>query len=176
MGWTEYRNPVSDPQGELDRIFTWDNADGAGRVLASRINGRDSQGREVYYAALEATDKAAGTTKVVAIITLFSRSPFGYKDMDESMGPYQTACPREILELLTPLPAPDPNPPACATCEGTGKLHGPRWHEHAQGQDCHACNGTGRQRDRHASAREWRKAAWARFGGEPQGTQLALAV
>jgi len=48
-----------------------------------------------------------GTKEVIGIVCLLDYSPkdyynFGYKDMDETMGPYQYDCPERILKLLTP--------------------------------------------------------------------------
>lgn len=45
---------------------------------------------------------------VVAFVFLLDYRPkddydIGYKDMDESMGPYQCECPERILKLLTPI-------------------------------------------------------------------------
>ena len=48
------------------------------------------------------------TRKVVAFVFLLDYRPrdtdfdMGYKDMDESMGPYESECPERILKLLTP--------------------------------------------------------------------------
>ena len=48
------------------------------------------------------------TREVVAFVFLLDYRPsdtdydIGYKDMDESMGPYQSECPERILNLLTP--------------------------------------------------------------------------
>jgi hypothetical protein len=46
--------------------------------------------------------------QVWALIVLTRMCPkdrynFGYKDMDETMGPYESKCPGRILDLLTPL-------------------------------------------------------------------------
>lgn len=48
-----------------------------------------------------------GMDAVVGIICLLDYRPnealnFGYKDMDEDMGPYEAECPERILKLLTP--------------------------------------------------------------------------
>ena len=48
------------------------------------------------------------TREVVAFVFLLDYRPrdtdydMGYKDMDESMGPYESECPERILNLLTP--------------------------------------------------------------------------
>lgn len=59
------------------------------------------------YGAIERTSDT-GEREVFAIVFLlnFTRDPyynFGYKDMDESMGPNERQCPERILKLLTPL-------------------------------------------------------------------------
>lgn len=65
-----------------------------------------------YYAAVEELDLQTGARRVWAAVfkitmVRVSREDswghnFCYKDMDESMGPYQTNCPERILKLLTP--------------------------------------------------------------------------
>jgi hypothetical protein len=60
------------------------------------------------YIAYEMIDKASGDRRVVALILLLDYRPkeyhnFGYKDIDETMGPYQCRCPERILKQLTPL-------------------------------------------------------------------------
>ena len=62
--------------------------------------------------AVKSTDKASGTFYVFAAVILISNTKkdgFGYKDMDESMGPCECACPERIMCLLTPI-AGLPNP------------------------------------------------------------------
>jgi len=65
-----------------------------------------------YYAACRSYG-AAHTEQVIAIICLIKWHPaaadrmiFGYKDMDERMGPYSWECPASILDLLTPIDHP----------------------------------------------------------------------
>jgi len=58
------------------------------------------------YIAYEIGD-TQGNRQVVAIVCALGYSPncyhnFGYKDMDETMGPYRYDCPERILKLLTP--------------------------------------------------------------------------
>ena len=61
-----------------------------------------------YYAALEIR-RLGQPREVVAIVCLVKYNPrdregyiFGYKDMDETMGPCEAECPTAILDLLTP--------------------------------------------------------------------------
>lgn len=166
MGWTTYGRSIADPQAECDRLCTWSNDHVSSRVVTSALVGN------VYYAAVERTE-AGGEPRTSAGVFLIQRSPFGYKDMDESMGPTESSCPRSVLEKLSPLPARDPKP--CSCCDGAGTLQGERWAASAQGRECFSCDGQG-SRDPHDYARNWRKRCWARFGGEPQGRQLELLV
>ncbi len=54
-----------------------------------------------WYAALEIV-RASGERSVVALVCLTTRrGGFGYKDMDETMGPNECSCPARILDLLT---------------------------------------------------------------------------
>ena len=101
MGWTSYDATnykingkgikVIDKKAECDSLF-----DDKHKVLKSAVVGN------VYYAAIENDDK-----EVYAIVILISTSRsdgfnFGYKDMSEFCGPYETKCPKSILKLLTP--------------------------------------------------------------------------
>lgn len=101
MGWTFQHKPRN-VREELDRQLTWSNDEGARRVLDSAIVGM----RE-YYAAVEHT-KPDGTRVVWAAVFMLQFVPkahdgltFGYKDMDETCGPYAWRCPERILALLT---------------------------------------------------------------------------
>lgn len=63
--------------------------------------------RTEYYAAAEyVRDGVAPKGTIVALVFIlgYSRSHmnFGYKDMDETVGPTIDHCPRRILDLLTP--------------------------------------------------------------------------
>ena len=69
-------------------------------------------GMRVYYAAVEQVRIATGAREVWAAICLVRYNPrdregyiFGYKDMEELMGPYECDCPAPILDLLTPTDA-----------------------------------------------------------------------
>ena len=60
-----------------------------------------------YYAAIRRTDKETGESHVFGCVCLTSVDMkdyfnFSYKDMEESMGPYNYDCPASILDLLSP--------------------------------------------------------------------------
>lgn len=170
MGWLIYGNEhVPNPEAECRRICTWDNDDSKGEVLASCLIGN------TFYAASHKTIKATGEVSTLAVVFLIQRSPFGYKDMDETMGPNEASPTRAVLEALPPLPeAPvvtDYDP--CWYCDGKG--------HQVDKSDCHRCHGAGTQPvkeqvDRYAYARSWRQRAWSQFGGEPHGKQLELTT
>jgi hypothetical protein len=101
MGWTFQAKP-SDVKGYLDRSLTWTNEHGKRRVLDSAI----VAARE-YYAAVEWI-KPDGSREVWCAVFMLQFVPravdgytFGYKDMEESMGPHCWRCPERILDLLT---------------------------------------------------------------------------
>lgn len=118
MGWTEYhathyKNGKVDRKAECDGIFsddmvTWDDDHkviGKYEVLKSSMVG------STYYAAIKKTKFATETepelTAVFGLVCLTSTNNkqyfnFAYKDMDESMGPFQYDCPKGILDLLDP--------------------------------------------------------------------------
>lgn len=94
MGWTFYRRP----KGESDRAHfereLLTNTDYEIVECASK-NG-------VFYAAV----RTASTGEVWALVVLMRRSSghynFGYKDMEESMGPVVADAPAKVLDALTP--------------------------------------------------------------------------
>lgn len=122
MGWTSYHveptyNPKAnkytvDRKAECDRLFNQDMVTyndnaiiGKFEVLKSCISG------STYYAAVKRTKFATETepedSRVFAAIVLTSVNNkewfnFSYKDMDETVGPYQYGCPKSILDLLSP--------------------------------------------------------------------------
>lgn len=106
MGWIYQNDPVDDPVTYLIREFTCDGERRSLQVLdAARV------GKTVYI-AIKSTDKASGASYVFAAVILISntiKDGFGFKDMDESMGPCECACPQRIMRLLTPI-ADLPNP------------------------------------------------------------------
>lgn len=102
MGWTYYtakfwKKGKIDRKAECDEHLTWSNENGVRRVLKSAMVG------STYYGAIEHI-KPNGDRRVWCAIFLTSVDgwDFGYKDMDETCGPYQYDCPKSILDLLTP--------------------------------------------------------------------------
>ncbi len=62
--------------------------------------------RGTIYAAIRNHDKSEGKSYVFFAVVLFKnneRDGFGYKDMDESMGPCEVDCPDRIMRLLSPI-------------------------------------------------------------------------
>lgn len=58
------------------------------------------------YMALKITENTTGKWFVLAAVILISNTQkhgFGYKDMDETVGPYECACPDRIMRLLSPI-------------------------------------------------------------------------
>lgn len=120
MGWTSYHveptykkgKPFIDRKAECDNLFCSDAISyktnevvGKYEVLKSAMVGK------TYYAAVKKTIFAAETEpesiKVFAAVVLTAIDNkdyynFAYKDMDETMGPYEYNCPKGILDLLTP--------------------------------------------------------------------------
>lgn len=106
MGWLYQHDPVSDPVGYLTNQYTHEGEHRAYRVLAA------ARVANTVYMAVKSTDKATGQSYVFASVILISNSRkngFGYKDMDESVGPCECACPDHIMRLLSPI-ADMPNP------------------------------------------------------------------
>jgi len=114
MGWTTMPMPREGANAYLRSMFTWENKDGSARneVLDCAI-----VRRKVAYLAVKRTETATGKSDVWAAVVLLGFYPrardgytFGYKDMCESMGPYEDDCPARILKLLTPLEMAETHP------------------------------------------------------------------
>jgi len=109
MGWlymTSLKGHAG-PRQYLDDQFTITRPEGSMRVLRSAL-----VGMRVYYAAVEQC-RPGLPRQVFALVCLVRYNPrdregyiFGYKDMDESMGPCEADCPAAILDLLTPTDRP----------------------------------------------------------------------
>ena len=111
MGWlylaAVHMNGHDTTKAYLDAQFTYAPDPASGRDHGLRILASSAQ-LTTYYAAAERYMEA-GSQEIFAIVCLtrFNRRDkegliFGYKDMTEHMGPYESACPRRILDLLTP--------------------------------------------------------------------------
>lgn len=102
MGWTTTHVPKGKAGEYLRDLFHTDND----TVKMELVQGAFRSFKE-YYAAVRTTIKATGESYVWACVVLVNYYPhdyhnFGYKDMDETMGPYSYNCPVSILKLLTP--------------------------------------------------------------------------
>lgn len=94
MGWTGiYTGTMTRKEriAFMDKSYTWrTNA-----VIKSTLVGT------TYYAAVK--DSATGRVWAGIALTRMKKSgEFVYKDMDESLGPFQGECPISIINLLTP--------------------------------------------------------------------------
>ena len=109
MGWLFMRDcgRFDGPRAYLDDQLTYVRDDHRLRVLRSAL-----VGLRTYYAACERVT-SEGERSVFAVVCLvrYNRRAadgmtFGYKDMDETVGPCEADCPAAILELLTPTDRP----------------------------------------------------------------------
>ena len=111
MGWLfmsrYHMGGHTTPKAYLDAQFTYDKgATDAARGL--RVIDSAIVGMRTYYAAAQLIERGR-PGDVIAIVCLIRWNPnnrdgehFGYKDMDETMGPCEDECPERILRLLTP--------------------------------------------------------------------------
>jgi hypothetical protein len=100
MGWLYQYDPVENPVAHLTAKCNYDNEHRTLQVLAA------ARVANTVYMAIRSTDKASAASYVFAAVILISNTKkhgFGYKDMDESMGPCQCDCPDRIMRLLTPI-------------------------------------------------------------------------
>lgn len=106
MGWLYRHDPIDDPIAYLTDQFIHEGEHRANLVLAAARVG------STVYMAIKSTEKTSGKSFVFAAVILISNTQkhgFGYKDMDETMGPCECACPDRIMRLLSPI-ADIPNP------------------------------------------------------------------
>ena len=105
MGWLYMQSlgGYPGPRQYLDAQFTYERPERHVRVLRSSL-----VKMRTYYAAVEIVP-TDGDREVIAVVCLVRYNPrdaegyiFGYKDMDETMGPCEAECPAAILDLLTP--------------------------------------------------------------------------
>lgn len=116
MGWTSYhathyKNGKVDRKAECDAYFMEGLNAGYYEVLKSAMVG------STYYAAVKPLKKYNKVKEIIDIpkeeqyvfAAIFLTSTdikdyynFSYKDMDETVGPYNYDCPKGILDLLTP--------------------------------------------------------------------------
>ena len=105
MGWLFMRSlgGHATPKAYLDHQFTYVRDDLRSRVLVSGL-----VRMRTYYAAVEHIRPSTGAREVWALVCLvqYNRRDregfiFGYKDMEESMGPCEDRCPRAVLDALS---------------------------------------------------------------------------
>ena len=110
MGWLIYNDAPASIRDEIARLCTWESE--AGRGYPVHI----SQKGNVWYAAVrnEITggtrngpgdferDAAGGYTFAAVFLTTRQGGGWGYKDMDETMGPNEAQAPLKLLDLLSP--------------------------------------------------------------------------
>lgn len=100
MGWLYKHDPIDDPVAYLTDQY---NHDGEQRTYCVLAAARVSN---TVYMAVKVTEKATRKHYVLAAVVLISNTRkhgFGYKDMDETVGPCECACPDRIMRLLSPI-------------------------------------------------------------------------
>lgn len=108
MGWTSTTYTKRPGQTMTDwfvdhGVLSYTSDEYEYSVLKSALKNRTT-----YYAAVEQKHLATNEVRVFAVVILcrFGKWPgghnFGWKDMDETAGPYEDDCPESILKLLTP--------------------------------------------------------------------------
>lgn len=109
MGWTHcydgYRKPDGsiDRKYECDRLLTWCRKDENGNVISSGEVLKSAMVGSTYYAAVRNKDGEVWAAVFLTCgRTRHDGTAWGYKDMDETMGPNEDKCPASILALLTP--------------------------------------------------------------------------
>jgi len=113
MGWLTMPRAAmgghTTPKAYLDAQFTYECAvTGKSDLAGYRVLASACPANRTWYGAVEQYDEAGRRVRVIAAICLVRWNPrardghvFGYKDMDETAGPSEAACPQQILDLLT---------------------------------------------------------------------------
>ncbi len=112
MGWTSMTSAGmaghANPKAYLDDQFTYGRTLDGGGTRGMRVIDSAFVGNRVWYAAAEII-RDGEPQYVIALVCLVRWNPkardgyvFGYKDMEESMGPCEADCPARILRLLSP--------------------------------------------------------------------------
>lgn len=106
MGWMFQYGKPADIKTEIARLCTWDTGQEQGQPLKIMNYG------STWYVAVKVTgrdkvfdfEQAEDGSYVFAAVFLTQvyKGDWGYKDMDETMGPNQSNCPKGILDLLSP--------------------------------------------------------------------------
>lgn len=109
MGWMFQYGKPADIKAEITRLCTWNTDRGKGEALKVMNYG------STWYVACKSTptdpthkisdfEQAEDGSYVFAAVflTRIDKGEFGYKDMDETMGPNASNCPAGILNLLSP--------------------------------------------------------------------------
>lgn len=114
MGWLIYNHTPASIRDEIARLCTWESE--AGRGYPVHI----SQKGYIWYAAVRVepkegrllsghdatgdyeTDAAGSYTFAAVFLTSREGGKWGYKDMDETMGPNEAQAPAKLLDLLSP--------------------------------------------------------------------------
>ena len=109
MGWVHCFNGRLKPNGtvdrkyECDRICTWETRDDNGNISSSGRVLKSAMVGSTYYAAVQ---NQKGEVWAAVFLTCgqtrHDGTAWGYKDMDETMGPREDKCPASVLALLTP--------------------------------------------------------------------------
>lgn len=99
--------PPASRRMEIDDMLNSDSKDEKGNVVASFKVLKSAMVGSTYYGAVR-IEKPGQEPKVTAAVfltcgrTKHDHTIWGYKDMDETVGPCESKCPASILALLTP--------------------------------------------------------------------------
>lgn len=113
MGWLIYNHVPASIRNEIERLCTWTSKAGRGHPLLICQRGT------VWYAAVRSephagrsegmsgggsfeTDAAGGYVFAAVFLTTRQDGGWGYKDMDETMGPREAQAPAKLLDMLSP--------------------------------------------------------------------------
>lgn len=98
MGWTYYQAAYYKNNNKIDRLAECRAEFGKHPSWATIV--KDRIVNNVYYAAMKSTD--SNEIWALVVLTDTDGNEFGYKDMDETVGPAYYDCPIGILKLLSP--------------------------------------------------------------------------
>ena len=102
MGWTFHTTPKTKADFIAERTATQENESGRWEVLKHHL-APGSDGESNLWKIVRRTYPDGRSETFIALDLIINRGGWGYKDLCESMGPYETNCP---VEWLDEVPAP----------------------------------------------------------------------
>lgn len=102
MGWTfiDYREPGTSHAEFFSRELLRSPKEGGNSRILDSAYVRGEEGMVFYAAVASESDRGSEVWALIVLTQGRSGTRFGWKEMDETMGPAEDGCPGRILDLL----------------------------------------------------------------------------